>query len=316
MSNSNQRPWYKDPKILIPAIVVLLAALITGIFFSISQHPTGTIFKEIGGDTDTDGNYELSWDSSERAKKYTLQEYGDSSFESPQTVYSGPETKKQIYGKSSGDYYYRVRACNNVGESEWSPIRKMTVVTSPLLTPIPTPTSASEGGEGIAIQTPTPTTNIIDSMESTMVWITHKDDNGSSMNKKLMPGWTGDGIEIFYNLKKCGWVLISKEIDPKKLSEYKGIRFYYKGSGEPNTIELKLIYEDTTTFDVKWHGATVRDDWMPVEVPYSSFNCCGSNELDLEKVRKIEFAISNKPDEGDKYGSGWVIIDDVQGITS
>ena len=74
MSNSNQRPWYKDPKILIPAIVVILTTLITVIFLIISQLPTGTIFKEIGGDTDTDGNYEISWDSSERANKYTLQD--------------------------------------------------------------------------------------------------------------------------------------------------------------------------------------------------------------------------------------------------
>lgn len=141
MSNNNQRPWYKDPKILIPAIVVILAALIGGIFVLISspQLPTGTIFTETGGDTDTDGDYEISWESSERAIKYILQEDRDSSFISPRTVYTGSETKKHIYGKSGGVYYYRVRACNNVGESEWSPIRKMTVVISPPLTPTPKP---------------------------------------------------------------------------------------------------------------------------------------------------------------------------------
>ena len=182
----------------------------------------------------------------------------------------------------------------------------------PTITPTPIPTV-----------TPTPS-NIIDSMESTMVWYTHKDDMGSSLNRKLIPGKTDNGIEISYDLKEGGWVLISKVIDPEILSEYEGIRFYYKGSGEPNTIELKLIYEDTTTFAVEWHGATVADDWVSVEVPYSGFNCLWpadncqrhGNELDLKKVKKIEFAISNKPDHGDAYGSGWVIIDDVQGIVS
>ena len=85
-----------------------------------------------------------------------------------------------------------------------------------------------------------------------------------------------------------------------------------------------MIYEDTTTFAVEWHGATVADDWVSVKVPYSGFDCWWpadnclrhGNELDLEKVRKIEFAISNKPDDGDICGSGWVIIDDVQGIAS
>jgi hypothetical protein len=59
-------------------------------------------------------------------------------------------------------------------------------------------------------------------------------------------------------------------------------------------------------------------------VPYGYFDCWWpqdsclryENELDLNNVRKIEFAISNKPEEGDVCGSGKVIIDDVQGITS
>ncbi len=167
MSNSNQRPWYKDPRIVIPAIVGILVALIGGIFLLISspQLPTGTLFKEIGGDTDTDGDYEISWESSERAIKYILQEDRDSSFTSPRTVYTGSETKQHIYGKSDGGYYYRVRACNKVGETEWSPIRKMTVVISPSLTPTqkpsvtPTPTSTST--PIVATPTPTPTSTPI-----------------------------------------------------------------------------------------------------------------------------------------------------------
>jgi len=181
---------------------------------------------------------------------------------------------------------------------------------------IPTPTHTETP--------PSTTTNIIDQMESTMGWYTYKDDKGSSINKKSILGRTDDGIEISYDLKEWGWVLISKNINSGKLSEYEGLRFYHKGSGDPNTIELKLIYEDTTTFGVVWHGATVADDWVSVEVQYSDFYCWWpadnclhyGNELDLEKVRKIEFGISNKPDGGDIYGSGWVIIDDVQGIAS
>ena len=169
---------------------------------------------------------------------------------------------------------------------------------------------------------PSNTTNIIDSMESTVGWGRYRDDKGSSMNIKSIPGRTDKGIEISYDLKELGWVQISKKINPEILSEYEGIKFYYKGSGEPNTIELKLIYENTTTFGVVWHGATVTDDWVALETPYSEIDCWWpedncihyGNKLDLKKVRKIEFVISNKPDDGDANGSGWVIIDDVQGI--
>ena len=158
-------------------------------------------------------------------------------------------------------------------------------------------------------------------MESTLYWKTYK-YTGSSINIKSVPGRTDNGIEISYDLEERGWVLISKEIYPKILSEYEGLRFYYKGSGEPNTIELKLIYEDTTTFGVVRNRATVADNWITLEVPYSHFDCWWpydnclhyGEKIDLENVRKIEFAISNKPEDGDVYGSGKVIIDDVQGI--
>ena len=143
MSTNNQRPWYRTPTIIIPAIAVIIAALIGGIFVLISspQLPTGSTFKEIGGDTDTDGDYEISWERAIRATFYILQEDEDPSFTSPKTIYRGFETKKVIYGKSNGDYYYRVRACNDAGESEWSPIRKITVIISTRLTPSPMPTS-------------------------------------------------------------------------------------------------------------------------------------------------------------------------------
>jgi hypothetical protein len=154
MPNKNR---YKDPRIAVP----ILAALIGGIFLLISsspQLPTSPIFKEMGVDIDTDGNYEISWESSKRATKYTLQEDMNYSFTSPRTVYGGSETKKYIYGKSDGDYYYRVRGCNDAGESDWSPLQKISVVpfhsATPTTTPRPTPLVATP----TPIITSTPTT--------------------------------------------------------------------------------------------------------------------------------------------------------------
>jgi len=321
MSNNNQRPWYRAPIIIIPAIAVIIAAIIGGIFVIISspQTPTTPVFRATIGEIDTDGSYEISWKESRRATHYTLLEDMDPSFTNPRTIDTNSETRGQIYGKPSGDYYYRVRACNDAGESEWSPILKITVIISTPLPPPPTPTSTP---------TPTPTPCIIDTMDSTSGWRTYEDDEGSSINIESIPGKTDrktdNAIEISYDLEEWGWVLISNIIDPEILSGTKGIKFFYKGSGEPNTIELKLIYGDVggTTFGVLWNRATVTDDWVSFEVPYTYFDCWWpedncllyGNELDLDKVRKIEFAISNKPEDGDASGSGKVIIDDVQGI--
>jgi len=163
-----------------------------------------------------------------------------------------------------------------------------------------------------------------------MGWHTYNDDKGSSINKKSIPGRTNKALEITYDLKEWGWVTLNKRIDPSILSEIEGIRFFYKGTGNPNTIEFKLMYSDgdvyngtDTTFGFLINAATVKDDWTSVEVPCNRLECwwshksCDDNPgLDLNKVRKIEFAISNKPEDGDVYGSGRVIIDDVQGIVS
>ena len=185
--------------------------------------------------------------------------------------------------------------------------------------PTPTPTL-----------TPTPTstpTSIIDTMDSTSGWETYIDDeSGSSINIKSITGRTGNAIEISYDLKERGEVAIYKEINPEILSGKDGIKFFYKGGGEPNTIDLGLRYGDVgeTLFGVGWERATVTDDWVTKEAPYTYFDCwwpddnCQyyGNKLDLKNVRKIWFCISNNPDDGDVCGSGRVIIDDVQGITS
>jgi hypothetical protein len=188
--------------------------------------------------------------------------------------------------------------------------------------PTPTPTATKTPATPTPRPTPEEGDNIIDTMDSTSGWRRDQDSSGSTINIESVPGRTNNGTKISYDLEEWGWVLISKEINPKMLSGYEGLRFYYKGSGGPNTIELKLIYEDGTTFGDKWNRSTVADNWVTLEAPYSEIDCwwpeanClvyGDN-LELENVRKIEFAISHK--KGDVYGSGWVIIDDVQGITS
>jgi hypothetical protein len=119
---------------------------------------------------------------------------------------------------------------------------KPSVTPTPPVTPSPSPTPTATP-TSIATHPPT-TPCIIDTMDSTSGWRTYKDDEGSSINRKSMPGKTGNGIEITYDLKEWGWVTLNKRIDPSVLSEIEGIRFFYKGTGKPNTIEFKLMYSD------------------------------------------------------------------------
>lgn len=150
-------------------------------------------------------------------------------------------------------------------------------------------------------------------------------DTESTIEIRSVSGTIDDAIEISYTLTANGgnWVLISRPVDMQPLSgTTKGIRFFCSGSGEYNTIELKLLYaaDPTTgqsiTFVKLLPAATVADDWRSLKVLYTEFNCgetCPPNrQLDLGKVRKIDLAISNA--EGGASGSGTVAIDHVVGF--
>jgi hypothetical protein len=63
---------------------------------------------------DTDGNYALAWGSAlgTPGEFYELYESTSSSFQTQTQVYSGPLRSVDLTGRAEGNYYYRVRACN------------------------------------------------------------------------------------------------------------------------------------------------------------------------------------------------------------
>ncbi|MHC5040071.1 MAG: fibronectin type III domain-containing protein, partial [Planctomycetota bacterium] len=70
--------------------------------------------------TSASGNYTVSWAASQGATGYDLQEDTTASFTNPSTVYTGANTQFNVTGKTSGTFYYRVRASNLVGSSTWT----------------------------------------------------------------------------------------------------------------------------------------------------------------------------------------------------
>jgi hypothetical protein len=77
---------------------------------------------------DGDGNYTVSWSSSEGANTYTLEEEVNEDFSNPTTVYSGPSTLKAISSRDVGTYYYRVMASNVYTSSGWSNVVPVEVI--------------------------------------------------------------------------------------------------------------------------------------------------------------------------------------------
>jgi len=157
----------------------------------------------------------------------------------------------------------------------------------------------------------------IDQMDTTFGWQTHQDGKGSVVLIRSATGIRGNAIEIGYELKPGGWVAISKEIKPSVLVGTSRIRFSYAGYGAPNTIELKLIYREGVVFSVEWSGVTdTNGGWRMLEASYSQFTCwestgCSRGEvIDIRRVEKIDFAVSNRP--GNTPGIGVVRIDNVE----
>jgi hypothetical protein len=67
----------------------------------------------------SDGNFTVKWSSANGATSYVLQRAPDVSFSSGVTVYVGIVTSYDESGLEDGTYYYRVKATNNYGESDW-----------------------------------------------------------------------------------------------------------------------------------------------------------------------------------------------------
>ena len=154
----------------------------------------------------------------------------------------------------------------------------------------------------------------------------YRDDLGSIVNTENDIGLSGNAINISYDLKERGFVGIYRNIRQNELIGTQGIKFTYKGGGIPNTLELKMVYDDSegqdTTFQKMYPSATVTDGWINESVRYDEIPCVWPSEqcqrypegLDINKVKTIDFAISNKPEYGDQFGSGWVVLDEVRGI--
>jgi WD40 repeat protein len=169
---------------------------------------------------------------------------------------------------------------------------------------------------------------LIDPMNSEEGW-SQKSSSASSIEISPVEVRSARGIkvnalEISYDLNESGWAVISKEIGPKDLSDIRGIKFSFKGDGEPNTIELRMMYVDGTTFVASWIGETDTDDkWTSHEVLWSQFDCLEPNDTceyyrngleDPNNISEVKLIISNDPSEGDVPGRGTLVIDRVQGL--
>ena len=72
----------------------------------------------------------ISWFPSGGASSYTLEIAGDDTYQDAETLYEGPEERfSEVLG--DGEYYFRVRANNASGSSNWLPLGPVSVCVKP-----------------------------------------------------------------------------------------------------------------------------------------------------------------------------------------
>jgi len=76
---------------------------------------------------DNDGSYTVSWNEVYNAESYLLEEADNGNFTSSIVVYNGNNSFFNISNKPNGTHFYRVRAINQAGESDWSNILLVTI---------------------------------------------------------------------------------------------------------------------------------------------------------------------------------------------
>ena len=121
-------------------------------------------------------------------------------------------------------------------------------------------------------------------------------------------------MRITYDLGEGNWVHIyqpASSYNMGDLSEMTGMAFYYRGSGNANTLEVKFEDPDGTNFGQLLQGQSVAADWTLLEVRFTELTYLwgGDDNMDREQVDRISFAVSKR--QGDMGGAGTVEIADI-----
>jgi parallel beta-helix repeat protein len=83
---------------------------------------------------DTDGWYTISWNETNRATGYILEEATEPLFESPNVIFDGADLSFEVTARNEGTYYYRTKSNKGNRESIWSKTVDI-IVDYPPITP-------------------------------------------------------------------------------------------------------------------------------------------------------------------------------------
>ena len=155
------------------------------------------------GNLSSNGSYSISWENVGREAKYILEEDINESFNLPTIIFQSFDNFTNLIRKGNRTYYYRVRARNNYGSSNWSNIENITVDWPPN---IPKNLSVSTYPPGNTLNL-TWEPNLIDTNQYILEYKNETMANWQQINPISHPGFTYnhtgliDGEKYYYRIQ-------------------------------------------------------------------------------------------------------------------
>ncbi|MDP8218855.1 MAG: carbohydrate binding domain-containing protein [Candidatus Theseobacter exili] len=131
-----------------------------------------------------------------------------------------------------------------------------------------------------------------------------EEESGASLELNKSGSDAHDGLELNYQLETGDWVQIWRVLD----SNIEGSPFLHmevKGTGSDNTLQVKYVDEDGSTYGADIIGVLARGDWISISLGPDDFKYFWGGDKQLNKSRIIRMYIAITKTAG---GSGKVLI--------
>lgn len=146
-----------------------------------------------------------------------------------------------------------------------------------------------------------------------------EDKGVTTTSLDTVSGQDGRALQLTYKFNRGDtddWVVIERDWG-RNIAGSDSFRFKYKGTGNDNNLELRVMDKNGTIFAKKIYDVTnTEGEWKSATVPYEELSLLKSgtysngdiaDELDLKKIEGISFVVSRG--EG---GSGTLVIDQLE----
>ena len=138
-------------------------------------------------------------------------------------------------------------------------------------------------------------------------------DTGAVLTPSSVVGYSGNALKFDYTFNAGQWVEAGKDFGYRDFSGADQIRFYCKGSGASNNLQVQLTDADGSVFAKTITAASRITGWKEIALTFSgsspdlAYSYGGDSTLDTTKISALSFGVSRSTG-----GAGTIAVDDVR----